>query len=85
MTIEQLMQALQQNPQLMVQLIQMLIQAGICTPGPRMQGGGAPGGVPPGAPPRGPGGPGGPGGGPPGPAGGPGRGGMPMGGGLMRR
>jgi len=75
MGIEQLIQVLQQNPQLMIELVQMLIQAGICAPGPAMQGGG-PGMPPPGAggPPR----PAGmqpmPGGGPAGPQGGPGMG-----------
>jgi hypothetical protein len=56
MGMEQIMQALQQNPQLMMQLVQMLIQAGICAPGPKlqqMQGAGG-GMAPPGAggPPR---------------------------------
>jgi hypothetical protein len=81
MNLQQLMQILQQNPQLMMELIQGLIQAGICLPGPKMQGAGgqAPGG--PGMPPPGAGGPPRPagmqptpGGGPAGPQGGPGMG-----------
>jgi len=76
MGIEQIMQALQQNPQMLIQLVQMLIRAGICAPGPKMQGMGA--GAPPGAPGGGPPRPAGmqpnPGGGPAGPQGGPGMG-----------
>ena len=79
MSPEQLIQILTQNPQLLQQLVQMLISAGICLPGPKMggQGGGRGempgGGLPPGGQrPRGmqPN----PGGGPAGPQGGPGMG-----------
>ena len=83
MGIEQIMQALQANPQMLMQLVQMLIQAGICAPGAKMQGAGG-GGMPPGGPAGGMQ----PGGGPPGMAGGPGAGRGQMGGGrpagLMR-
>ena len=60
MGMEQIMAAIQQNPQILQQLVQMLIQAGIVLPGPKMQGAGGPGG-PPGMSPQGP-----PPGGPPG-------------------
>ena len=51
MGIEQLVQLLQSNPELMKQLVEMLIQAGIVTPGPAMQGGPPQGGMPPQGPP----------------------------------
>ena len=76
MGLQEIMAALQQNPQLMVQLIQMLIQAGIVLPGPKMQGAGGEmpgGGMPPGGQ-RPPGMQPNPGGGPAGPQGGPGMG-----------
>jgi hypothetical protein len=65
MDIQQLMQILQGNPQLLMQLIQALMQAGIVAPGPKMQGMGG------GRPQPGPMQPT-PGGGPAGAAGGPG-------------
>ena len=56
MTIEQLMQMFKQNPQLLQQLVQMLMQAGIVGPPP--QGGqGRPPGMPPGGRGMPPGGP----------------------------
>ena len=59
MDVQQLMQLLQGNPQLFQQLLQILMQAGIVAPGPKMQGaggppqGGRPGGPPGGMPPGG--------------------------------
>lgn len=83
MTIEQLMQILQSQPDLLQQLVMALLQAGIVAPGPAMQGAGGPQGPPPpGAMPPGAGGPPpgmqGPPPGPAGPAGPP-----PQGGGMM--
>ena len=72
MTMEQIMQAIQQNPQLLIQLVQALMQAGLVLPGPALQQGPGGGAMTPG-------------GGPPGPGGGPGAGAgqMPPGRGMM--
>ena len=72
MDIAQLMMLFKQNPQLLQQLVMILMKQGLVLPGPALKQGGAPAPGPQGPPPPGP----------------PGAGGPPMppqGGGMMRR